>query len=579
MKKFLLSFLCFLLAIGGYAEEVTYSYTFTSSQFSANGTKELNGVEWTLGGNGGYWGYDGTKGQQFGSGSKPYKSMTLSTSDIEGMITKIVINTSGASDIKGTFKIKVGNTEIGTETLTKTATSYTFDDVNASGEILLSYTQTSSKALYIKSISITYVKQDSNDPVINVDGEGSSESPFVATITSEEGTTVRYTLDGSSPTNQSTQYTSPLTIKANAILRAVAFDNTDGSQSSSIVQKEFKVEGGVQRATLVEDAATLEVGNQVVIVASAHNYALSTTQKENNRDQAEVVKSENYVELNDKVQILTLEEGTQDNTWAFRTKMGYLYAASSSSNHLKTQATNNDNGSWTININEGVATIKANGTYTRNLLKYNSSSSLFSCYGSGQDNVSIYKVSFEDYTLNVTETEWSTLYLGYRVVIPDEVVCYNITDVVDGKVQLEQIEGILPANTAVIVNAPKGEYVFEVTGDNFEDFESIMEGTSVNKYVAEEAYVLANGEVGVGLYKATMNGGVFLNNANKAYLPASAVTSNVKALKFDFNTTAVESVKVETEGKKVIYDLSGRRVNEMAQPGIYIVNGKKVMVK
>jgi hypothetical protein len=134
------------------------------------------------------------------------------------------------------------------------------------------------------------------------------------------------------------------------------------------------------------------------------------------------------------------------------------------------------------------------------------------------------------------------------------------------------------ANTAVNENA---EYTFAVT-DKTADVKSKMLGSIKNEYVGKEAYVLANGEDGVALYKAKMMGGVFLNNANKAYLPVSALPAsvqNAKALKFDFNTTAVENVKVETEGKKVIFDLSGRRVNEMTQPGIYIVNGKKVMVK
>ena len=108
-----------------------------------------------------------------------------------------------------------------------------------------------------------------------------------------------------------------------------------------------------------------------------------------------------------------------------------------------------------------------------------------------------------------------------------------------------------------------------------------MKGTTKNEYIKEEAYVLANGDDGVALYRVEMNGGVFLNNANKAYLPASTLpqTLNAKALKFNFDTTDVEGVKVETEGKKVIYDLSGRRMNEMTQPGVYIVNGKKMMVK
>ena len=43
--------------------------------------------------------------------------------------------------------------------------------------------------------------------------------------------------------------------------------------------------------------------------------------------------------------------------------------------------------------------------------------------------------------------------------------------------------------------------------------------------------------------------------------------------------TAIDEVKGENGKVKTIYDLTGRRVNEIAKPGIYIVNGKKVLVK
>ena len=70
---------------------------------------------------------------------------------------------------------------------------------------------------------------------------------------------------------------------------------------------------------------------------------------------------------------------------------GYLYAASSSSNYLKTQISNDDNGRWSISINEGVASIVAQGTNTRNVMQYNSSSSLFACYSSAsQSSVYLY---------------------------------------------------------------------------------------------------------------------------------------------------------------------------------------------
>jgi hypothetical protein len=50
---------------------------------------------------------------------------------------------------------------------------------------------------------------------------------------------------------------------------------------------------------------------------------------------------------------------------------------------------------------------------------------------------------------------------------------------------------------------------------------------------------------------------------------------------FTFEVTApvgIDSVDAEVEND-VIYDLSGRRIAEIVKPGIYIVNGKKVLVK
>lgn len=135
-----------------------YTYTFTSSQFTANGTKTLSGLAWTISGSGGYWGYDATKGQQFGSGSKPYKELIVSTSAYSGGVQKIVINTSGASSTNAKLTVTVGGVAYDSQvSLTSTATSYTFNAPAAgmqAGDIVLKYTQTSSKAIYIKSITI-----------------------------------------------------------------------------------------------------------------------------------------------------------------------------------------------------------------------------------------------------------------------------------------------------------------------------------------------------------------------------------------------------------------------------------------
>ena len=173
MKKFLLSLLCCLMAaVGAYADE--YSYTFEAKQFSANGTVELNGVNWTLDGDGGYWGFDSQngRGQQFGSGSLPYKKMTFSTSDIKGTIKQIEINTSGASNIAGSCTVTIGDVNFGNAiSLTKTATTYILEG-SASGDVVFSFAQTSSKAIYIKSIKIDYSAEGGENP-----GTGGGEEP------------------------------------------------------------------------------------------------------------------------------------------------------------------------------------------------------------------------------------------------------------------------------------------------------------------------------------------------------------------------------------------------------------------
>ena len=148
--------------------------------------------------------------------------------------------------------------------------------------------------------------------------------------------------------------------------------------------------------TLVTDAASLKEGDQVLVVASGFPVALSTNQKTNNRGQSTVTKSEDgtTVTPGDDTQVITLGKGTKDGTWALKVDGGDLYAASSSANHLKTEKTLSDNGSWTIEIDaKGVATLKAQGTNSHNWLRYNKGNKLFSCYASGQEDVSLYRLN------------------------------------------------------------------------------------------------------------------------------------------------------------------------------------------
>ena len=155
--------------------------------------------------------------------------------------------------------------------------------------------------------------------------------------------------------------------------------------------REIETEPSVKEGWyLVTDVNELKVGDTIIIVAKDYNYALSTTQNNNNRGQASYNKTG---DPGNAVQKLTLQAGTTSGTFALYTGSGYLYAASSSGNYLRTQTTNDANGSWKITIAaDGTATIKAQGSYGRNVMQYNQSSSLFACYSSAsQKALVIYK--------------------------------------------------------------------------------------------------------------------------------------------------------------------------------------------
>ena len=190
----------------------------------------------------------------------------------------------------------------------------------------------------------------------------------------------------------------------------------------------------------------------------------------------------------------------------------------------------------------------------------------------------------ESYTLAVGETGYATLYLDFAAAIPADVDAYIVTGVKeDNWLNMQKVEGSIPANTGIIVNAKEGKYTFTASTENIADVtDNLLKGSVSDKNIEGEAYVLGIVEGEVGLYLAKMNGTSWLNNANKAYLLKRALPADAQkstSLRFDFDgTTAIEEVETEA-AETVIYDLTGRRVNEITKAGVYVVGGRKILVK
>ena len=212
-------------------------------------------------------------------------------------------------------------------------------------------------------------------------------------------------------------------------------------------------------------------------------------------------------------------------------------------------------------------------------------------YWYDNDNGSSFKLTEyvdEDVTVNVSNAGWATKYFAESVHVPAGVNAYIITGTNEfGYVVKELIaEGeVIPANTGILLENAGDHKFAKTVSYNYTLAGNLMNGSVENAYVEGAAYVLANGDNGVGFYAAELNKDAegaegtthFLNNAGKAYFVLPATSEAVAFYGFDWaGTTGIENVEVENAS--VIYDLTGRKVNAVER-GIYIINGKKVLVK
>ena len=182
----------------------------------------------------------------------------------------------------------------------------------------------------------------------------------------------------------------------------------------------------------------------------------------------------------------------------------------------------------------------------------------------------------------------------------NNVVMWKSTEGVLGTEETVNIEGTdvagyyIPANTGVLLNSQKGGEVTYYTVENKEvaaysaDLDNmLMPSVAGGKFTAETGkvyYKLAyndyKAQTGLGFYWGADNGGAFYVKAGTAYLAVpKAKAAGAKGFAFNGEATGIEGVNANVENAKAIYNLNGQRVASMAKPGLYIVNGKKVVRK
>ena len=521
-------------------------------------------------------------------------SMTLTLSGYAGYkITGITLSMkSNSSKGSGNFSMVAGETtlsSIATATFKSNdwygAWSTAYVDVTptmannnyaiANGEDVVIKIAATVNSLYCQSFTIEYesagdVAPTAKKPTFSQEScDFNLGEPFAVTLSAEEdGATIYYTTDGNDPTEESSVYSSPIEISETTTVKAIAV--VAGYNNSAVAEATYTaIDPNAPTATLSFASTDQRESYSIEQQVWKQNGITFTNDKGGGND---VANYSNPVRLykNSDITIETTREMSKIefdcNTAAYATDLATSIGGVDAVGDKVTVTLSPAAKSYTISLTEAQVRLDA---ITVTYATQPQPSGLVAA-------------------LTVGEVGYATLYLGGAAQIPDGVRAYIITGISNGYAKMKEVTGIIPANTGVILEAQPGEYEFAFYDKGTADVTgNLLAGSLFDKYIDEEAYVLANGEKGIGLYLAALNCDEtgaegethFKNNANKAYLPASAVSNKAIAFYgFDWNgTTGVEGVEAEGAQDGAIYDLSGRRVKTITAPGIYIVNGRKVV--
>ena len=191
----------------------------------------------------------------------------------------------------------------------------------------------------------------------------------------------------------------------------------------------------------------------------------------------------------------------------------------------------------------------------------------------------IVETSKPSITINTTAAGWGTTMLPFAVSeIPEGVKVYSCAEADGATLTLEEVEA-LEANKPYII---EGAWNETLTGDAQGTALSYTEGLLTGTYVEMNAealdgkYIMQKQNEKVGFFLVNSANAQPKLKANRAYMTAPA--GEVKAFYLGGDADAIQSV-FDGLVNGDAYDLGGRKVTRLQKGGVYIVNGKKVVVK
>ena len=166
---------------------------------------------------------------------------------------------------------------------------------------------------------------------------------------------------------------------------------------------------------------------------------------------------------------------------------------------------------------------------------------------------------------------WATWYGGYNYEVPAGMTAYKVSSVSGSTVTVDAITYV-PANTGVLIKRTATEA-------------AVANSNVYNGETSVITSLLRNGNPTPYIDYILYNDGFVLSSVStlgdhRCYLPGTG-TAGTRGLTIDFGngTTDISPKTAEVFDSGEWFDLQGRRIEKPQKKGLYILNGKKVIIK
>lgn len=251
-----------------------------------------------------------------------------------------------------------------------------------------------------ETINVDEVSLDKNSLELSV----GASATLTATVSPNNATNKNVTWESSDSSVATVANGKVTGIEAGTATITVKTEDGEKTATCNVTVKSSGSTGGGDSNTykLVTSTSELVEGSKYVFASASSNAAyltkIITTTNGNNLPQTDSTYTISSNSLTIDENVLTFTLGKSDNNYTFKTDnypgntQYYLDPTNTTgSNYLKTSATLTNFGKFSISFSSSAAVITSTGKSSRNIIRYNPSSKIFSCYSSGQSPVYLFK--------------------------------------------------------------------------------------------------------------------------------------------------------------------------------------------